>query len=51
MYLAVLAIIVGQAASFGDLWLLGYALIVATAFVSFVQGPESAWSWSGSGSV
>lgn len=37
MYLAVLAIILGQALLFGSWWLLVYAAIVLAAFVGFVK--------------
>ena len=40
MYLAVLAVIVGQALLLGRPVLLGYAAIVAAAFVAFVYGYE-----------
>lgn len=40
MYLAVLAIILGQALLFGSWWLLLYAGIVLTAVVAFVKGYE-----------
>jgi len=40
MYLAVLAIILGQALLFGSWWLLVYAALVLTAFVAFVKGYE-----------
>ena len=37
MYLAVLAVIVGQALALGSILLFGYAAIVAVAFVVFVK--------------
>src|SRR5581483_745470 len=40
MYLAVLAVIVGQVLLLGRPVLLGYAAIVGTAFVAFVHGYE-----------
>jgi len=40
MYLAVLAVVVGQALLLGRPVLLGYAAIVAAAFVAFVYGYE-----------
>ena len=40
MYLAVLAVIVGQALFLGRLELLGYAALVAAAFVAFVRWYE-----------
>ena len=40
MYLAVLAVIVGQALLLGRLELLGYAALVAAAFVAFVRWYE-----------
>ncbi len=40
MYLAVLAIIVGQALALGQLGLLVYGGVVALAFISFVRGYE-----------
>lgn len=40
MYLAVLAIILGQALLFGSWWLMLYAGIVLIAFVAFVTGYE-----------
>jgi len=40
MYLAVLAIILGQALLFGSWWLLLYAGVVTGAFVPFVKGYE-----------
>lgn len=40
MYLAVLALIVGQAVLFGSWWLLAYAGVVLVAFVTFVHGYE-----------
>lgn len=40
MYLAVLAIILGQALLFGNWWVVLYAGIVLTAFVAFVKGYE-----------
>jgi len=40
MYLAVLAIILGQALLFGSWWLVLYAGIVLIAFVAFVTGYE-----------
>jgi protein-S-isoprenylcysteine O-methyltransferase Ste14 len=40
MYLAVLAVIVGQALVLGRLVLLPYAAVVAAAFVAFVRGYE-----------
>ena len=40
MYLAVLAVIIGQALLLGRLVLLGYAAVVAAAFVAFVYGYE-----------
>jgi protein-S-isoprenylcysteine O-methyltransferase Ste14 len=40
MYLAVLAIILGQALLFGDGWLLLYAAVVLIAVVAFVKGYE-----------
>ena len=40
MYLAVLAVITGQAILLGRLVLLGYAAVVAAAFVAFVYGYE-----------
>lgn len=40
MYLAVLAIIVGQALGLGQLGLLLYAVVVALAFIGFVRGYE-----------
>ncbi|WP_159601081.1 methyltransferase family protein [Agromyces humi] len=40
MYLAVLAIILGQALLFANWWLLLYAAIVLAAFVGFVKGYE-----------
>ena len=40
MYLAVLAIILGQAVLFGSLWLLLYAGFVLAAVVAFVRGYE-----------
>jgi protein-S-isoprenylcysteine O-methyltransferase Ste14 len=40
MYLAVLAIIVGQALVLGRPSLFGYAAIVALAFLAFVRGYE-----------
>jgi protein-S-isoprenylcysteine O-methyltransferase Ste14 len=40
MYLAVLAVITGQAILLGRPVLLGYAAVVATAFVAFVYGYE-----------
>jgi protein-S-isoprenylcysteine O-methyltransferase Ste14 len=40
MYLAVLAIIVGQALGLGQLGLLLYAAVVALAFIGFVRGYE-----------
>jgi len=40
MYIAVLAVIVGQAMLFGQLGLLWYAGFVAVAFVAFVRGYE-----------
>jgi len=40
MYLAVLAVIAGQALLLGRLILLGYAAVVAAAFIAFVHGYE-----------
>jgi protein-S-isoprenylcysteine O-methyltransferase Ste14 len=40
MYLAVLAIIVGQALLLGQLELLGYAAVIGAAFAAFVHGYE-----------
>jgi protein-S-isoprenylcysteine O-methyltransferase Ste14 len=40
MYLAVLAIILGQALLFGNWWLVLYAMIALTAVVAFVKGYE-----------
>lgn len=40
MYLAVLAIILGQALLFGSWWLVFYAAIALTAVVTFVKGYE-----------
>jgi protein-S-isoprenylcysteine O-methyltransferase Ste14 len=40
MYLAVLAIILGQALLFGSWWLVLYAVIVLAAVVAFVKGYE-----------
>ncbi|MCU1676652.1 MAG: putative integral rane protein [Frankiales bacterium] len=40
MYLAVLAIIFGQALLFGSLWVMLYAAIVLAAVVAFVKGYE-----------
>ncbi|QEO13231.1 isoprenylcysteine carboxylmethyltransferase family protein [Agromyces intestinalis] len=40
MYLAVLAIILGQALLFGSWWLVGYAAVVLAAVVTFVKGYE-----------
>lgn len=40
MYLAVLAVIVGQALLLGQLGLLVYGALVAAAFVAFVKGYE-----------
>ena len=40
MYLAVLAIILGQALLFGSWWLVLYAALVLTAVVAFVKGYE-----------
>ena len=40
MYLAVLAVIVGQALLLGRMVLLGYAAVVAAAFAAFVYGYE-----------
>jgi protein-S-isoprenylcysteine O-methyltransferase Ste14 len=40
MYLAVLAIILGQALLFGSWWLLVYAAIALIAVVAFVKGYE-----------
>src|SRR4029453_1567814 len=48
MYLAVLAVIVGQALILGGLVLLPYAAVVAAAFVAFVRGyeePTLAWQF------
>jgi protein-S-isoprenylcysteine O-methyltransferase Ste14 len=40
MYLAVLAVIAGQALLLGQLGLLAYGAVVALAFVAFVKGYE-----------